>query len=43
MFKLSQKLAVAGAVAFMCLSTQAQAGTVIYNTGNAATATVVQL
>lgn len=40
MFKLSQKLAVAGAVAFLCLSTQAQAGTVIYNTGNAATATV---
>ena len=40
MFKLSRKLAVAGAVAFLCLSTQAQAGNLIYNTGNAATATV---
>ena len=40
MFKLSQKLALASAVAFLCLTTQAQAGNVIYNTGNAATATV---
>ena len=41
MFKSSRKLALASAVSFLCLlSTQAQAGTVIYNTGNAATATV---
>ncbi len=40
MLKLNQKLALASAAALLCLATQAQAGTVIYNTGNEATATV---